>query len=1518
MSLSSPRHLPSGILALLGLASCGLPSELPTAPSTDQVEPAGWLEGVQLRIQAQARAIYTQDGAFQIDLPGAGLTGSFGAEGFQARPWDAAQEQQPALGLRFSAWGRPQAMSEVTPVQPRLGACTTDLDPMGGCIRQLEYEHEGLTEWWVGLDNAVEQGWTLPEAPAGSGPLRFEVEISAALGLQDQDGELMITDAGGRAWGVDGIVAWDAHGDPLSASARFQDDLLVVEVDDQGAVYPVTVDPVYSTAAWTLAGGTGYFGTSVAGAGDVDGDGYDDVIVGAYGLGSSVGRAYIYAGGPDGLSTTARSMLDGAATGSRFGFSVAGAGDVDGDGYDDVIVGAWYYSSETGQAFVYHGGPDGVENSAATIITGPASTSYLGYSVAGAGDVDGDGYDDVIIGAPQASSRVGRVYLHHGSAAGVSESADTTLSGPSSNSNFGASVAGAGDVNGDGYDDVIVGANAVSSSTGQATIYHGSARGVSTTAATTLSGPSSSASFGVSVASAGDVDGDGYDDVIVGASGVSSSTGRAYVHHGGSSGVSTTVTSTLVGFSSSNYFGFSVTSLGDVSGDGYDDVAVGSYGYSSSTGRVSIFHGSASGVNSVAAATLAGTSSSAFGYSVAGAGDVDGDGSPDLVVGANNLSSGYGGAYVFYGTGAGMATSAGTTLSPPGFFSSSPQISPVGDLDGDGYDDFAVGSSGYSSNAGIVYVFYGGPAGPAYEADATLVGASSEYLGQVIAPAGDVDGDGYDDLLVSGYSYSSSRGRVHLFRGSASGVEGSALSTITGTTTNGYLGFGLAGAGDTDGDGYGDVVIGAYGISGGRVYLYRGGASGLESSPTTTWSATSSSWQLGRALALGDVNGDGHLDLAIGAPGYTSNQGLVQVYLGSASGIEGSATGSLSGEASSNYFGYQLGFADLDGDGWDDLVVGAYGYDANKGRVYAYHGGASGLSTLPASYLTGSSGTNFGQELFTGGDVNGDGYDDLVVGYSAGNTAWIYEGSADGLSDEPVNTLSGGSGTSFGQQVAMAGDVDGDGFDEVLVAGSAFVWMYNGYVEVDSDGDGWFDSVDCAPLDPDIHPGAVEVCDGVDNDCDDEVDEDLYRTLHLDRDGDGFGHPAESIESCEDEVDGYVSTGTDCDDYDADVHPGAPEICNGYDDDCDSDVDEAFSLGESTWYEDADGDGYGRAGRSTSACDAPDGYVADATDCDDTRSSVYPGAPETCNEIDDDCDGEVDEGLGSTFYRDQDEDGFGDLSSTTVACDAPDGYVADSTDCDDLQGSVYPGAPETCNGADDDCDGEVDEYGAVDAPTWYRDQDGDSYGDPGVPSESCEAPTGFVADSTDCDDTLASAYPGAQELCNGVDDDCDGEVDEDGSLDEATWFEDADGDGFGNPFITEESCDQPEGHVDNSLDCDDTDASINPSAAEIWYDGVDQDCDERDDDQDGDGVGVAEDCDDMDPSVIECPEEDGGGSDGGGSDGGGSDGGDATEPEDKDEGCGCASSGAASGRAGVMVGVLALLGLVRRRSVRRG
>ncbi len=435
----------------------------------------------------------------------------------------------------------------------------------------------------------------------------------------------------------------------------------------------------------------------------------------------------------------------------------------------------------------------------------------------------------------------------------------------------------------------------------------------------------------------------------------------------------------------------------------------------------------------------------------------------------------------------------------------------------------------------------------------------------------------------------------------------------------------------------------------------------------------------------------------------------------------------------------------------------------------------------------------------------------------------------------------------------------------------------------DADGDGYTE--DCDDDNPQVHPGAAEYCDGLDNDCNEVIDDNALDATawYLDDDGDGYGDPEELTLACEapvghvandndcddtdarfnpsaieadcedpsdyncdgsvgyadDDSDGFAAC-AECDDSDAAVNPDAAETCNGLDDNCNglADSDDPDLVDGSTFYGDSDGDGYGGQQYEAWTCEAPAGYVDNSDDCDDLDPLTYPSAAEICDGADNDCDSVIDEGVGATWYADADGDGYGDSLSTVDSCDMPAGYSANGDDCDDNSAATSPAAYEICDGIDNNCDGTTDDSSALNTSTWYADTDSDGFGDAGTGTDACNAPTGFVADGTDCDDSDNAANPGAPETCNGVDDNCDGTADESTAIDATTWYADVDSDGYGSPTVSQQACTAPAAYVSDNTDCNDVDGSIHPGGTEICDSAeADEDCDGAADDADGEGAG---------------------------------------------------------------------------------
>jgi hypothetical protein len=1052
------RQLQLLFLSACGRASLGVDPNPPLSAPLD-VPPTGWQAEVAASVQAHARRFEPDGDAFVTVLP-AGARAHLRADGLHLGDPVAG-----ALRLRLAGWGTSESLSPTPPQAPLLGDCVAARLPEGECARQLEYSYEGLTAWWINQEEGLEFGWTVSAAPAGDAPLRFVMEVHGADWIESADAGALLVDASGQSWEVSPALAWDATGAPLTASLRVEGYAIEVLVERSGAVLPITVDPVISAAGHTLTGTEAY---------------------------------------------------------SFFGFAVDGAGDVNGDGFADVLVSAPYQNHgglvDVGYVWIYHGSAAGLSAVATTALHGDAKNAYFGDSAAGAGDINGDGFADIVVGSP-GSSLVhplgGAAFAFYGSAGGILSSAQTLLGSATEDAWFGDAVDGAGDVNGDGYGDVVVGdpwcGLSAGTDEGCVLVYHGSAAGLVSTAAIELRG----------------------------------------------------------GGAKSDCYGASLSSAGDVNGDGYADLLVG----------------------------------------MAGA-DV-----------------------------------------------------------------------GLDNNVGFVY--------------------------------------------------------LHL--GSASGVSATPEATYTGAAADEIFGETVAAAGDVNQDGYGDVLIGA---------------------------------------PYADV-------------GALTGAGTVQLFLGSAAGLSATPAIRLEGDQAGGFFGDGLtGEIDVNGDGIDDIAVGAWRQGA--GAVYVYEGSPGGLGITPtATLLGGRLYDMFGDSIGGAGDVNGDGYDDIIAG--------------------AVSYDSGGA----------------------YFLGRAY--LHYGYA--DADGDGAY--LGGAAGDP--------------QDCDDADASVGIPTLHYaDGDGDGYGAGLGEL-LCPGEP-GKVESASDCDDSRADVHPGAAELCDSadVDEDCDGAADDADPstdpAGHATTYGDADGDTFGDPAAARSQCDAPSDHVADATDCDDRRADVNPGATERCDDLDldEDCDGLADDADTSvsvegrmTVYVDADGDAAGDPSHAIQVCDLPVGHVLDGNDCDDSRAQVHPSATERCDAEDldEDCDGVAEDADASVDPdsrlVWFPDADGDAFGSPSTFTLACEAPAAHVSADTDCNDSRADVNPGAPEVCDrsNTDENCNGQADDgDGTVDPATQktvYPDADGDTFGDDARATQACDLHADEVWVGGDCDDLDPLRHPGADER-VDGIDQDCDGAD------------------------------------------------------------------------------------------
>jgi hypothetical protein len=1108
-----------GALALVAW-SCVVPGVGPDR--AEAPEPPDWLAEAERSISAREYEATDVGRGLQAPNREHGLRTYFEPEGARVVDREDATE---IAGLRtVSVGGREAAPGEVVSDGAR-----------------VEIRRPGFVEWFVNSPAGLEQGWTVlgPRASRphavrdhndeGAGPhaggtpavpgLSIEVAFDAPVRV---DGDRALV---GRLEYA-GLAAWDAHGAPLPArmEAAGQDRVRIL-VQDEGAAYPVTIDPTLSSPAFaTLDGGQAEarFGYQVAGAGDVNGDGYADVIVGAifYDAGQTdEGAAFVFHGSANGIAAgspaAAAARLESNQSLSYFGATVAGAGDVNNDGYDDVVVGAQLYDAgqtDEGAAFVFHGGPSGVGNqnpaTAAATLQSDQANAYMGVSIAGAGDVNDDGYADILVPASYYDAGQGDegiVCIFLGGPSGVGNgtpvSADGVLQGDQQAAYFGTSVASAGDTNGDGYSDVIVGSylhDVGQTDEGAAFIFLGGPAGIpsasSAAAATLLDSNQGSSQFGISVAGAGDTNGDGFDDVIVGAElydAGETDEGAAFIFHGSASGVASggvaTASATLQTDQVGGHMGLSVASAGDVNGDGYADVLAGSVLMDlgqTDEGVVSLHLGGPSGVVSgpahIGSAVLQQNKASArLGVSVAGAGDVNDDGYDDIVVSAPlaaTTAANVGTAYVYLGSARGLHGFPGPdSVTRSGQVASSygNSVARAGDVNGDGFDDVVVGAYLFDAgqdNEGAAFVFHGGPNGiptgdPSAAATFLQGDQAVAQFGYSVAGAGDVNGDGFADIVVGAYAYDAGQtdeGAAFVYHGGPSGIaDGSpatASAVIESNQAAATLGIDVAGAGDVNNDGYDDIVVGSYTYDSGQndegaVFAFHGGPNGVgNGSPANAdaflqQNATETLFG-GRVAGAGDVNNDGYDDIVTRRG--ISGQFTVYVYMGGFAGLGSTAATEIgTGQMFANLGVDFDGAGDVNNDGYADIVVGASTYDGdqgNEGAAFIFHGGPTGIpSGAAASVATTAIYSDqldgrLGAKVAGAGDVDGDGYADIVVGadfYDSPfrKTAFVFLGGPTGVvATSPLAAAATMTAPSVVQlDVDGAGDTNGDGFDDVVV-----------------------------------------------------------------------------------------------------------------------------------------------------------------------------------------------------------------------------------------------------------------------------------------------------------------------------------------------------------------------------------------------------------------------------------------------------------------------------------------------------
>jgi hypothetical protein len=877
------------------------------------------------------------------------------------------------------------------------------------------------------------------------------------------------------------------------------------------------------------------FGQSVAGGCDVNNDGYGDVIVGAPRYDTSqidAGLAYVFLGAAYGLNINPVWTSSGDnQVGAQFGHSVACAGDVNNDGFDDVIVGSPMWDSvannDVGKAYVYRGTATGVGAVSSWDAVGEGQAyAQFGLSVSTAGDVNNDGFDDVVVGAPffddnlNGYPSVGKAYVYAGSGAGLGAAHIWDDWGDDESfANFGWSVSGGGDVNGDNFDEIIVGApyaDGIGGDRGGAYLYRGSGAGPSATPDWSAYGNSNSDYLGYSVSFVGNLGGTPFDDVVIGAPYWLTPSGRlgAVQFRQGNGVTLSGVMWRQYGDHTNSFYGGSVDGAGDVNGDGWNDIVVGApyqlenvrcpvlYGNPCSyNGRADVFirtidHHISSGNPELLQTTPTfihygdPNGYQYFGQSVSTAGDVNGDGLDDIVVGApwwrsiggwEPFSTSEGRAYVYLGSPSDISlssdwSSVGMDQSQAWFGA---DLASAGDINDDGFDDVIVGSPGHDTvniDAGRIYVYPGSAAGLGAPWATSGDDVSSTYFGDAVDGDCDVNGDGFDDILVGAPGFdtpAANTGKAYAYQGTAAGPDFAVpLWTHQGNAEAGaQFGFSIACAGDLNYDGIDDVIVGAPfedvgGTDRGRAFIFLGSASGPESTFTSLDPPAEDFAYFGHDVdGAGRLNNDPYDDVIVGARGYNNlgptNLGLIRVYGGTTGGIDTNYKQQVVGDENGADLGFSVaGLGDVDGDGRDDVAVGMPGDlipGIHTGEAFVFRGHSSNyIDTTPIWRISGnqrSLGVRFGWDVGAAGDVNGDGLADLLVGaprYATNDygKVYLYTGQKPGgffdLNLTAVWSFTGEPGAYsidnswLGYAVAGAGDVDNDGDDDIVLGAPYF------------------------------------------------------------------------------------------------------------------------------------------------------------------------------------------------------------------------------------------------------------------------------------------------------------------------------------------------------------------------------------------------------------------------------------------------------------------------------------------------
>lgn len=815
-----------------------------------------------------------------------------------------------------------------------------------------------------------------------------------------------------------------------------------------------------------------HLGFAVDLTGDYNNDGFDDILVGVYN--NSANCFYGSATGPSALPSWSILTVT-IQYESHFGTHLANAGDVNNDGYDDVLIGAHMYDNgqiDEGKVFLYKGGPSGISATSSWSQESNVNYYLLGSQVQGLGDMNDDGYDDVAISAENFSSGNGRVYLYKGNAGGLATTATWTATG-SSLQYIGQQI-NAGDYNGDGHIDIAFSGNQVIK------VHHGN--GV------TFTNPAALVYTDINlfpILSTGNANGDAYDDLLfssyddgwIGCTGAYENSGRSIaLLLGTSNGLfKKPVWSADENIENCPYY-TGVAFTQDFTGDGKDEFYIGDSQYEEENydreeGALFLYSGGDFEFPLLPSWEYSPEESSGdvnYGQTVDVRGNINGDGYSDLSIGRRYTKSGE----FFFGAADLFSTTYSDYISSIGF---STEMDCSGDFNNDGYSDCIYGApfndfSVLYDDDGICYMYPGSATGLSAAATWTYGGtASFDKFGTAVANIGDINGDGYDDAAF-GMPFkdqgSIDEGAIQIFLGSALGLSTIPFQMLTGDQDYAYFGSVIANAGDVNGDGFNDMILGIpdYDVSctdDGVIYLFYGSTYGFTDYPNWVYYGPDCFDSYGFSVAGNiDINADGFDDIIAGSPYTTmaaSTDGKADVFLGSIGGLGDYPDITFQGESADDNFGIVVsGAGDFNADGYDDFMIGSpnYNYGADpQGLVKIYYGkkDANGIDAYAWRLYRATHNTSFGSYISGGGDLNGDGADDIAIGEENFNNDSgynTYQGNVHLYLGIPVTcstvtAFTTGTITEFTASISWSADADAQDFALRWRKSGTTIWNYS-------------------------------------------------------------------------------------------------------------------------------------------------------------------------------------------------------------------------------------------------------------------------------------------------------------------------------------------------------------------------------------------------------------------------------------------------------------------------------------------